>query len=233
MFEWGVYTPCFGNHLQYIPNHLITWTHILSLSRAPNIAAGKHTMRSMRVTKTMSAPYQTLIIVSLTRSLLHRCLSGPCVLFRTINLVLFTLVKITHPDTCWEGLMIVPVVSQGGWQSANAVTISPWDFSSFFFPHIRTLCVFSLCVQIFILQAAFLFWCTSRAIPLSSYTRGLQQFILPALVTKYRNSTSCSEDAFLLLIFLLLLFSYCFFSILFHCLASLTFLQVDSFPEKQ
>lgn len=65
-------------------------------------------MRS-RVTKTMSAPFQTLIIFSLTLSPLHRCLSGPCVLFHTINLVLFTLVKITHPDTCWEGLMIVPV----------------------------------------------------------------------------------------------------------------------------
>lgn len=61
------------------------------------------------MTETSSAPFQTLITFSLTRSLLHHQLCGPRVLFRTINLVLFALVKITHPDTCWEGLMTVPV----------------------------------------------------------------------------------------------------------------------------
>lgn len=146
MFEWGVYTPCFGNHLQYIPNHLITWTHILSLSRAPNIAAGKHTMRSMRVTKTMSAPYQTLIIVSLTRSLLHRCLSGPCVLFRTINLVLFTLVKITHPDTCWEGLMIVPVERLLWSTKVDGSQLMLWLLAHGIFLHFSSH-TFGLCVS--------------------------------------------------------------------------------------
>lgn len=60
-------------------------------------------------TETLSAPSQTLITFLLTRSPLCYQLSGPCVLFRTINLALFTLVKITHPDTCREGLMTAPM----------------------------------------------------------------------------------------------------------------------------
>lgn len=130
--------------------------------------AGHHTLQqkitmSSRMTETSSAPFQTLITFSLTRSLLHHQLCGPRVLFRTINLVLFALVKITHPDTCWEGLMTVPVER----------LLLPTRSDSFSF----------MCSFLFSLHL--LYWLTSRPLPSSSHTYGfkLKLFLFPAVLS--------------------------------------------------
>lgn len=73
----------------------------------------------------------------------HLCiLSVP---FRTINLVLFAQIIITHPDTCWEGLMTATadrqshVTSRHGWWLLNVVTISFQALPSYLFPRILSL----------------------------------------------------------------------------------------------
>lgn len=108
------------------------------------IQSEAHTL-SPQATHHMWKSVTSVAFRTFSLTLLHQHLSILSVPFRTINLVLFAQVIITHPVTCWEGLMTAAADRQNhvtsrheGWL-LNVVTIGFQASPSYSFPRILSL----------------------------------------------------------------------------------------------
>lgn len=228
----------------------MTWLHKQTHFYPEHITSGKHSATEQQ---RHCLPFPNINNLFIDTVTVMPTALWPCVLFCTINLLLFTLVKITHPDTWREGLMTPPA-----WRLVWSAEVD--DGHLMWWLLSRSLCFHFSSVWLSVVSLSFCFYpLTSSPLRQSafllsphaaffsynafSHTLRCKQSITPAVLSifwhlsqssrnrnytwrqQWRCFSPCFSSLFLSLYSFTLPFSL---SIPFHCLGLHILIQVQS-----